>query len=309
MTDEIERFMNQAASLGSLGAAKRQQGEELAADAYFLEGFGLALKAANRSIQGGSHPARLDALRVAARFALECGEATEARRLMDEALSTEASTQYAVEWAQLRDESAWPDSWLIAAVRRDPPDVKALDALANRYWKPLFGRCQLLTLNHQKAGDLAQEAWCRVLRSRQALKPGGNFPAYLTTIATNLWRDWYRSARRAGPMAEHRLESLDMPHPNEDGESVALVDRIADLKSLSPEDQTLLAMDIDAALEQLSPQLREVLVARFITGESCAEIGRRHGRTEQSVSGWVRQAIREVKLHLEAMSRGAAVKA
>ena len=90
---------------------------------------------------------------------------------------------------------------------------------------------------------------------------------------------------------------------------MALVDRIADLKSLSPEDQTLLAMDIDAALEQLSPQLREVLVARFITGESCAEIGRRHGRTEQSVSGWVRQAIREVKLHLEAMSRGAAVKA
>ena len=309
MTDEIERFMNQAASLGSLGAAKRQQGEELAADAYFLEGFGLALKAANRSIQGGSHPARLDALRVAARFALECGEATEARRLMDEAFSAEASTKFAEEWVQLRDVTAWSDTWLIAAVRRDPPDVQALDALANRYWKSLFGRCRLLTVNHQKASDLAQEAWCRVLRTRHALKPGGNFPAYLTTIATNLWRDWYRSARRAGPMADHRLESLDAANPNEDGESVALVDRIPDLKALTPEDQTLLAMDIDNALERLTPQLREVLVARFITGESCAEIGQRYGRTEQSISGWVRQALREMKLQLERASRGAAAKA
>jgi len=110
-------------------------------------------------------------------------------------------------------------------------------------------------------------------------------------------------------MADHRLESLDAAHPNDDGESVALVDRIPDLKALSPEDQTLLAMDIDKALEQLKPQLREVLVARFIKGESCSEIGQRLGRTEQSISGWVRQALREMKLHLEAESRAPAVKA
>src|SRR5882762_4335717 len=113
------------------------------------------------------------------------------------------------------DVSAWPDTWLIASVRRDPPDIQALDELANRHWKPLFARCQLLAVNHQKAADLAQEAWYRVLRTRHALKPGGNFPAYLTTVATNLWRDWYRSAQRAGPMADHRLESLDAAYPND----------------------------------------------------------------------------------------------
>lgn len=310
MMDEIESLMSQAASLGSLGAVARQKSEEVVADAYFRDALGLALDAANQTTDGGSHPARLDILRVAARFALDCGEALEARRLMDEAFSADASIKFADDgWAQLRDVTAWPDTWLIAAVRREPPDVQALDALANRYWKPLFGRCQLLTLNHQKASDLAQEAWCRVLRTRHTLKPGGNFPAYLTTIATNLWRDWHRSARRAGPVADHRLESLDAAHPNDDGESVALVDRIPDLKALSPEEQTLLAMDIDKALEHLTPQLREVLVARFITGESCAEIGQRYGRTEQSISGWVRQALREMKLLLEGPSRGAAVKA
>jgi DNA-directed RNA polymerase specialized sigma24 family protein len=44
----------------------------------------------------------------------------------------------------------------------------------------------MLTLNQGKAGDLAQQAWCRVLRARNTLKPGGNFPAFITTVATNL---------------------------------------------------------------------------------------------------------------------------
>src|SRR6267154_1123744 len=134
MTDRIENLMSQAASLGSLGAVARQQGEEAAADAHFREAFCLAQEAANRATDGGSNPARLDALRVAAGFALDCGEVLEARRLMDEALSAEASTKFAEEWAQLRDVTAWPDTWLIAAVRRDPTDVQALDALADRYW-------------------------------------------------------------------------------------------------------------------------------------------------------------------------------
>src|SRR6266850_6954228 len=140
------------------------------------------------------------------------------------------------------DVSLWPDPWLIAAVRRDPPDTEALDELANRYWKPLFARCQLLAVNQQKAADLAQEAWRRVLRSRHALKPDGNFPAYLTTIATNLWRDWYRSAKRAGPMADYRLASLDEVISSDDGTSIVFGDAIADLSALSSHDEMLLSV-------------------------------------------------------------------
>ena len=285
MTDHIESLMRQADRLGSLAAVARQHGEEAAADTHFREAFGLALDAANQAADVGSHTIRIDALRAAARFALDCGEVLEARRLMEVAFSAEVSTKFADEWAQLRDVTAWPDTWLIAAVRRDPPDVEALDALANRYWKPLFGRCQLLTLNHPRASDLAQEAWCRVSRARHTLRPGGNFPAYLTTVATNLWRDWHRSAQRAGPMADHRLESLDAEHPSGDGETLALVDRIPDLKALSAEDQTLLAMDIDKALEQLTPQQREVRLgywrlARHRRGDCQASCGGRRCRCD-----------------------------
>jgi RNA polymerase sigma-70 factor (ECF subfamily) len=246
-----------------------------------------------------SHPSEGEVARAAILLALKCGEVTEARRLMDQAVMADPSAQHTDEWAQLCDVAAWPDAWLIAAVRRDPPDEQALDALVDRYWKPLFSRCQMLTLNHQRAGDLAQEAWCRVLRARHTLKPDGNFPGYLATVAMNLWRDSNRSARRAGPLADHRMASLDAELPGDEGGTTVLADVLPDLNALQAEEQALLRLDIDHALAQLTPLLRDVLMARFLTGESCAQIGRRYGRTEQTISGWMREGMRQMKLHLE----------
>jgi RNA polymerase sigma factor (sigma-70 family) len=137
------------------------------------------------------------------------------------------------------------------------------------------------------------------LRARHGLKPGGNFPAYLMTTASNIWRDAHRWSQRAGPMADEKLASLDESLLAQEGDNIVLADVLPDSNSLQADEQTELRLDIDRALERLTPHLREVLVARFITGESCAEIGSRHGRTEQTVSGWVREAIREMKLHLE----------
>lgn len=233
------------------------------------------------------------------REALDHGEVAQARRLIDGILRSDASSQLTDECTRLRDTTTWPDTWLIAAVRRDPPDSDALDTLAERYWKQLFGRCQLLTLDRQNASDLAQDAWCRVLRARHTLKPDGNFPAYLNAIATNLWRDHNRSAYRAGAMADRRLASLDSAPSGTDDDTLSLGDILPDLSGLEADAQRLLMIDIDNALAQLSPLLREVLMARFLDGESCTEIGHRHNRTEQTVSGWVRQAIREMKFHLE----------
>jgi RNA polymerase sigma factor (sigma-70 family) len=227
---------------------------------------------------------------------MSAGHSTQERR-------ASGSTTETNEIAQSREVSSWSDAQLISAVRCDPADEAALDVLVDRYWDSVFGRCQMLTLNHEKARDLAQAAWCRLLRTRHALKPDGNFPAYLITIATNLFRDSYRAARRAGPMADHQVASLDVALTNDKGEAVFLESVLPDLNALRSEEQTRLRIDIDEALERLTPLLREVLVARFIAGESCAEIGRHHGRTEQTVSGWVREAIRQMKAHLEEPDR------
>src|ERR1700722_12912097 len=47
--------------------------------------------------------------------------------------------------------ASWSDAQLISAVRCDPPNEEALDVLVARHWDSVFGRCQMLTLNHQKA--------------------------------------------------------------------------------------------------------------------------------------------------------------
>lgn len=190
----------------------------------------------------------------------------------------------------------WPDADLIAAVRDEPPDEAALDALVTRYWGALYARCEMLTMNRQSASDLAQDAWCRVLRARRRLDPSGNFSGYLATIATNLWRDQTRAARRAQALASDRLLSLDADAVVPDG-GTSLADVVPDL-SVPDDDQVATRVDLDRALASLTPHLRDVLVARFLDGESSAEIGRRYGRTEQTVTAWLRQAIRDMRLQL-----------
>ncbi|MFL5598471.1 MAG: RNA polymerase sigma factor [Gemmatimonadaceae bacterium] len=194
--------------------------------------------------------------------------------------------------------STWPDAWLINAVRRDPPDESALNALVDRYWKPLYARCRMLTVDSDTARDLAQESWLRVLRARHSIHPDGHFQQYITTIATNLWRDMNRSAVRAGPMGDGRIASLDSSVAGDEGESMPLMSILADPHSLSSEDQIALEMDLDNALNRLELRLRDVLVSRFVSGESAAEIGLRYGRTEQAITGWIREAIRQMRIYL-----------
>ena len=226
MTEKIKDLLKQAAHLQSSAAAARLAGDERTADRYFLEAFGLAKRAADDADGSAAASDYLDILRVAVRLALECGEVAQGRRLMDEALAASGSVDASGDRAQYIDVAAWPDEWLVAAVRRDPADGGALDHLVDRYWRPLFGRCRLLILDHDKACDLAQQAWCRVLRARHDLKPGGNFRAYLMTVATNLWRDSHRAPRRAGALADHRLASLEEPLAT-DGDTGNLPDQAA----------------------------------------------------------------------------------
>jgi RNA polymerase sigma factor (sigma-70 family) len=152
-----------------------------------------------------------------------------------------------------------------------------------------------MTQSREKVADLAQEAWYRILRKRHTLKPEGNFQAYLRLVATNLWRDSNRSQHRAGAMADHRMLSLDATSLNDEWETASLGHLTPDPKSLQAEQSKLLEMDIDQALAQLTPVLCDVLLSRVVIGESCAEIGRRYSRTGQTVSGWVREAIRQMK--------------
>jgi RNA polymerase sigma-70 factor, ECF subfamily len=231
----------------------------------------------------------------------ETDAASRARVTRADGLEARAAAG-AADGAHPSDRRAWTDPQLIAAVRDERSDTAALDALVARHWKGLHARCALLTLSGEAASDLAQETWLRMLRARHALDPDGNLAGYLATIATNLWRDRNRSERRAGPLADRRLASLDAPTPDASPDAPAFADALPDPVALSRTEQAMLKLDLDRALGRLSPRSREVLIARYLDGESAAEIGARHGRTEQTITAWVRQAVREIGQYLDTSS-------
>jgi RNA polymerase sigma factor (sigma-70 family) len=299
-TMAAEDLMKTAVNAGFQGFVARRKGYEEEAETHFRDAMRFALQAR----QQASHSRRQDSyhhiLFAGICFALNCGEVTEARNLIREASSAGVSLGSSEAWKQLGDVSLWKDAWLIAAVRRPEPDEQALNVLGERYSGVLAGRCEFLTTNHDRAKDLANDTWCRVLRSRNRLKPGGNFPAYLAMIATNLWRDAYRLSCRSGSLAQNQLYSLDLRLQDENGGyGEPLVDRIPDQKGLSPAEQTLLVLDVEKGLDNLAPQLRDVLRARFIQGESSAEIARRYGCTEQTISGRIRRGLSDMRRYFE----------
>jgi len=129
---------------------------------------------------------------------------------------------------------------------------------------------------------------------------------YLAMTATNLWRDRRRTARRAFELADHRLLSLDAPADMTSSESGSLVDAVPDPSSVDWASRTALRIDVDRALERLAPRLRDVLISRYIDGESAAEIGRRYPRSEQTITSWIRQASQEMRFALGEGARSVA---
>jgi RNA polymerase sigma-70 factor, ECF subfamily len=150
------------------------------------------------------------------------------------------------------------DEQLMAAVQAG--DQVALAALVTRHHAPLLGYLyRLVGGDRQLSEDLVQETLLHVLRQRtyQADRP---FKAWLYTIATNLARDYFKSAAVRQRWQEGDAEEA----------LLYLHDSAA-----SPEERALAAeqgSEVRAALAQLGEDYRVVVVLRFYQGFSLQEI-------------------------------------
>jgi RNA polymerase sigma-70 factor (ECF subfamily) len=149
------------------------------------------------------------------------------------------------------------DEQLMTAVMAG--DQVALAALVTRHHAPLLGYLYRLVGDRHLCEDLVQETLLHVLRQRtyQSARP---FKPWLYAIATNLARDYFKSAaaRTSG---------------REGGSEEALLQLYDD--EPSPEEHALAAeqgSEVRAALAQLREEYRVVLVLRFYQGFSLQEI-------------------------------------
>jgi RNA polymerase sigma-70 factor (ECF subfamily) len=131
-------------------------------------------------------------------------------------------------------------------------DPQAFDDLYRRYFGRLHRYCQRHTRDSHEAEEVAQEAFVKALRSMHTLEGERRFYPWMTVIAKRITIDRHRK--------HSRVELTDEP----------------DLGSVDPDvDHLFAAVDaahIRAAMDNLGPRHREVLVLREAQGMSYAEI-------------------------------------
>ncbi len=184
----------------------------------------------------------------------------------------------------------------VARLRRG--DLNALSELISRYQHRLYRYLLRIVWQPVEAEDLFQQTWLRVVEKIRSFDAGGNFDAWLFTLARNLAVDHLRRVRP---------QSLDEPLANS-WHSETLADRIPS-KDHTPLDHALAAerrTEISEAMARLPMIYREVLTLRFEDEMKIEEIAQVTGARVSTVKSRLRRSLEQLRDALEERYRGAA---
>ena len=138
-------------------------------------------------------------------------------------------------------------------------DAVAWETLARTQHRRVYGICYRFTGSQANAEDMTQEAFLKMYRNLgnfDATK--GGFTTWLTTLTRNLLVDNYRRSRM-----DRVSDSLDETYDGED-DGMTRADKLAD--GGKSQEQIVsgqqLRVQIQAALKQVSPELREAVILR-----------------------------------------------
>ncbi len=165
--------------------------------------------------------------------------------------------------------------------RAQAGDAEAFGLVYDRYVDQVFRFVYRRVLDRQVAEDLTSETFLRALRNLASFRrPGGDFGAWVTTIARNLTLNWQQShQRRERPVAELR--------------DAAPVGRVP-----SPEVTVVDALTREAlvaAIEQLNPVQRQCITLRYLRELSIEETAQALGKTPAAIKSAQYKALRALR--------------
>jgi RNA polymerase sigma-70 factor (ECF subfamily) len=172
-------------------------------------------------------------------------------------------------------------------------DQAALTALVSRHHAPLLGYLyRVVGGDRSLAEDLVQETLLRLVRQR-TYQSGRPFRPWLYAIATNLARDYFKSA-----FVRQRLRGV-----NQEQALLHLRDPTA-----SPEERALVTLqggEVRRALAQLGEKYRVVVLLRFYQGFSLQEIADTLRIPVGTVKSRLSVSVHRLRSILAAAGRGA----
>ncbi len=161
-------------------------------------------------------------------------------------------------------------------------DAEAFGHLYDRFHPEILRYLVVRVRDRDVAEDLAQQvflkAWQAVPRYEHR---GAPFRAWLYRMAHNQMVDHFRTSRTTTD-----LDGVDVPEEAE-----------AEERLLTAESNDML----QAALERLSEDHRQVIVLRFLMEKSAREIGEVMGRKEVTIRGLQMRALQALRREIEEM--------
>lgn len=174
-------------------------------------------------------------------------------------------------------------------------DARAFSTLVSRHRGSVFNFIFRYTNHRQRAEDLLQETWLKVVRSAGEYQPKARFTTWVFTIARNLCVD---SARKE---TYRKTDSLDAPAGADDPEGRTLGETVPDHDGASPDrsaHNTRMRPLIEKALAALPDEQREVFLLREYQGIGFKEIAEVTGVNENTVKSRMRYALEGLRKKL-----------
>lgn len=173
------------------------------------------------------------------------------------------------------------DGVSVLMARAQAGDAEAFGEVYDRYVDQVFRFVYRRVLDRQVAEDLTSETFLRALRNLASFRrPGGDFGAWVTTIARNLVINYQVShQRREVPVAESRDPA---PAGSAFDPVATTVDRLTSAALL-------------AGIEQLNPVQRQCIVLRYLRELSIEETAQALGRTPAAVKAIQHKALRALR--------------
>jgi RNA polymerase sigma-70 factor (ECF subfamily) len=169
------------------------------------------------------------------------------------------------------------DQQVIASVLAGDRDAFA--TLIGRYSDPLYRHALGMTGSPDVAEDILQQSFIKAYTHLGEVR--GRFDAWLFRIVANGCKDWLKNIRRTHVSYEEDDQPSTYATPDED------LDR-SELRS-----------DLDRALAQLAPSLREAFIMKHVEGRSYEEMADLLGTTVGALKMRVHRAREALQALLE----------
>ncbi len=174
-------------------------------------------------------------------------------------------------------------------------DARAFATLVTRHRQPVFNFILRFVGQRQRAEDLLQETWLKVVRNSSDYQPKARFTTWVFTIARNLCVDQARKD------SYRHTESLDAPVGPAGDDGKALGELLPDDAGHAPDraaHNVRLRPLIERALAGLPSEQREVFLLREYHGIGFKEIAEVTGVNENTVKSRMRYALEGLRKKL-----------